>query len=237
MDFEKLLNPIAEYFDFVIDFVAFQGFVPYVRLGSVSPRLVSFLFIGMIFGFVIKRAKAIPSFGEDVRFANFLNPKGNPMAAQSTQPEQSLVMQTPEMLLMVIFQISGAIFMHLALLIASSFNHLDMGNFKDSLNVTIAVSSVQYPLVATMSRLFTFMKKIQDFNRKTKIIAAFVYIGGLVVVIAPAFYFFNALCVVHSLPWRSLIAPSALTVAFTLIWMMIAMYFIKVWRQMYQARL
>ena len=65
MDFDKLLNPVAEYLDFFVDFVLLRGIEPYSKSGSVSPKLLSFFFIGLILSLIIKRLKRVPTFGDD----------------------------------------------------------------------------------------------------------------------------------------------------------------------------
>jgi hypothetical protein len=88
MDLEKLFNPVAEYFDFLVDFVKLDGISRFSRLGSVSPKLVSFVILGMIFGIVIKKAKTIPSFSQDVKLSNFMKPT----EIGQQQPSQSVDM-------------------------------------------------------------------------------------------------------------------------------------------------
>lgn len=233
MDFDKLLNPIADYFNFVVDFVVLGGLSPYVRLGSVSPKLVSFLFIGLIFALVIKRAKVLPTVGQDVRLSTFLRSQSASDETTTQHPDAVPLFASSELLLFVLFQITGTLFFHLSLVISSKFIPLETGNFKDSLNVTIAVSSVQYPVQAALQRLITFMQKIQNFNLKTRIIAICIYLIWFGMLLLFAFYFFHAAAIFHSIPSGKLIVPAAITIVLTTLAILLLFYFIRIWQKMY----
>ena len=230
MDLEKLLTPIAQYFDFCVDFVSFRALSSYVRLGTVSPTLVSFLFIGLLFAFVIKRAKGIPTVGEEISLGR---PGIDLVATSNPKSDISRISESSDLLLLILFQVSGTIFLHVALLIASQITPLSIGNFKDSLNVTIAVSSLQYPLQAVLHRLLTFIKKIENYNKATRAIAFCVNLVYLVIVLLQLFYFLHAAATIHGLRFGRLLIPTLILVFFILIVISIAIYFTKIFKKMY----
>jgi hypothetical protein len=233
MDFSKLLEPIADYFNFVIDFVMFRGLTPFIRLGSVSPKLLSFLFVGILFALIVKRAKTIPTVGEDVSFSGSVGSQTSAQQKPAQPPDFSRLFDTSEMLLLFLFQISGTLVFHFSLMVASRVNHFEFGIFKDSLNVTIAVSSLQYPVMAILNRLVTFIQKIQNFNHKTRIIAAVIALFYLLILFIQLFYFFHAASVIHQVVLGRLILPGLITSGFVIVLILVVTYFANIWRTMY----
>jgi hypothetical protein len=153
------------------------------------------------------------------------------------QPSQSVDMpklwDNPDLFILLLLQINGALSFHLSLVIISIFRPFEFGNFKDSLNATLAVSAIQYPLTAVLHRLLTFTVKIQNYDKKTRIIAVFIYIFYFAMSIIPAYYFYKVMQIIHQIPPGYLLAPSLLSVAIILIIFLIAYYFIRVWQKMH----
>ena len=141
------------------------------------------------------------------------------------------IWDNPDIFILLLLQINGAISFHLALVLVSVFRPFEFGNFKDSLNATLAVSAIQSPLLAILHRLLVFTVKIQNYDRVTKIIAVFIYIFYFAMSIIPAYYFFRVMQIIHKIPQGYLLAPSVLSGVIILIVFSILYYLIKAWQK------
>jgi hypothetical protein len=234
MEFDKLLNPVAEYLNFVVDFALLQGIEAYTRQGTVSAKLVSFFFIGLILAFIIRRLKRFPTFSDDseLRLRQITQP-----AVQDRLFGLSKVFEISELMAFVPFIISGSVAFHLSLLGASALYGFQIGNIKDSINATLMVSAISNPIQSSFTRLLLFIKQIENYNRKSRLFALAVNLIYLAFVFIQGYYYLFAITIIHKVTFGHLWLPLAITSAIIVLYMLIYFYCVRIWRTMYEPNL
>jgi len=127
MNFDQVFLPLANYFNFLIDFLSFGNMDSYLIHDTVSVLHVSDFLIGIVFMLLISRSELLFSKGK-------------------IEIDWRIMMFVPLML-------GIAILWHFSVSIVSLFFRFQVGSFKDSFNVALGGGSVVLPYLASSKSL------------------------------------------------------------------------------------
>jgi len=184
---------------------------PYTKLGTVSGELMSYFFAGILLSLVIQYTSKLPSFtprDDSLPPPSSADAGGGDVVKGFIEKSQ-LAIFIPLMLI-------GTAMMHLAMLAGSAIAGLEIGTFKDTINATLASSTIGYPVQAAAARAQGYAKAIQKLGGKAALIAVIVFFGAAVANFGALYYAFHATAVVHGLTMREMLWPIVILIALVL---------------------
>ncbi|HET9762580.1 MAG TPA: hypothetical protein VFR50_03655 [Casimicrobiaceae bacterium] len=202
MNVDSIFNGLASYVNFIVDFLALRAMQPYARLGTVNGELMSYFFAGLLLSIVIQYTSKLPTFSpQDDSAPTSRNDADVGDGGKSFLEKSQLAIFIP-------FLLVGTAFMHLSLLVGVAVAGLDIGSFKDTINATLASSTIGYPIQATAARAQNYAKTIQKLGGTPALIAGVIHLGAAAANFAGVIYGFHATAVVHGLTMRQMLWPA-----------------------------
>jgi hypothetical protein len=146
MDVKDLFAILADYLNFVIDFLGLRGMEKYRRLGIINKELVSFFVAGVLLAYSIALMKKIPSYQMKIQWPVDLYP--------GKKGDSDLKTQTAEIGGFVMMFILGAVLFHCVLFLYHKvFSNSGIGTMKDTVNAVLAVGAVFNPINALFNQI------------------------------------------------------------------------------------
>lgn len=230
MDVDKLFAPFADYLNFVIEFLQFQGLEEFSRVDSVSAKLLSYFVLGAFLGLVIHRAKAVPNFND----ASGSNSPINPQPTIRDSVKESL--DQGDLFLFIPLLLVGASIVHLSLLIVSHFGVIGIGTYKDTLNATLAGGALQYPIQAALGRAQNFARAVATATRNGKLVAVSIHLLAALVSFVMLYYAFWAIAQMHKLSMNQLWWPVLVFLLLFVVFILILGYLVLLWKRATQVQ-
>ncbi len=156
MDLVDLLTPIADYLNFLVDFLSFNGMDPFLRLGTISPVLITYLFIGSFIGIGIKHVNWD---GQNKSNYGAQNNSGIELFSFHFYSDFLKYLQ-------ISFGIAFAFF--ISVLTFNLFNPAVYENVKDLINAILAFYSVFIPFVSLFSTIIDKKQENEGMNERLK---------------------------------------------------------------------
>ena len=186
MDIDKLLAPLTDYLNFLIDFLQCRGLDQFARLNTVSPKLLSFCLLGILLGLLIRRAKRPPIPVDETAIADRRDNDPTVGANLKAAIEQG------DLLFFIPFLLAGSFILHISLLLTSRYTALDAGTYKDALNVSLTWGALQYPVQALITRVKSAARAIGRVGRSGAIVGLLIYILAMGANLGLSYYLVRA---------------------------------------------
>ena len=206
MSVDNIFNGLASYVNFIVDFLALRAMAPYTKVGVVSGELMSYFFAGILISVVIQYTSKLPFTPAESPPAPAGPDAGGGDGIKGFLEKSQLAIFIPLLLI-------GTAVMHLALLAGAAMAGFEIGTFKDTINATLASSTIAYPVQAAATRAQGYAKAIQKLGGKAVLIAIIISLGAAAASFGTAYYAFHATAVVHGLTMREMLWPIVMFVA------------------------
>ena len=191
MDWSDLFVPVAEYLNFLLDLIVLDVPGRLVRTGRIDGTLLLYFSLSIALATAIHRQAKVPDFTAE--------PKARPRGG-----ERKGFLDGQELLVYMPSLVAGGLGVHLGLVVWSGVVDLDIGNYRDTVNASIAASCLTFPLVAVQGR---FMRLVDEDNLRQ----VWSMLALSLVLIAVMFGYMGAVTAeVHGLPWSAVGVPFAL---------------------------
>jgi hypothetical protein len=213
MEIKGLFESLAEYLDFVVDFLMLSGMEKYAHLSTINPKLVLYLVTGVFLAYLISSMRTVPTY-----MARGAEAQPNPFQPYQlsfvstgfrSQSETETKKFDVNMAQFVIMTILGAVLFHCFLILYSRiFGTPEIRSIKDSLNGIFAYNSVYYPFHALMLVVRRGANAMSKWGPVGLIYAGVLEITVGVALLGSLIYLLFALASVHQLSIASLVLPS-----------------------------
>lgn len=199
MQFTDIFDLLADYFNFVVDFLQSSGLESYALSGSVDSKLFSFFVVGVVLAYAIGKIRDLPSY-----------PGASPNVppGPASQPPTPETVDTISLGAFTLLSILFGVFYHWYMKgYAWAFELPVRGNIKDTLNALLALNAFFHPFNALWNRTLLWLKaRIATRPPRPVLILIIVLIGALIVLmLASVYYLAWAIAILHGLGVRQLV--------------------------------
>ena len=203
MDFDKLLEPLVNYLNILIDFLSFDVdfMTQYRRINDISPEALSIFFVGMVFAVVILKSNNVQIFDTGIDQAPDRSLK-NPDKVGAA----SLLIFVPLMFITVIL-------FELSLLINSIWSDTDFGTIRDTINAAMITVGLLSPFQAIASRINSYVRTVSVLKGAAKIACGLLQMVAGLFQLTVSLYSFRIFAAAHGVNWTSIVIPVILVFA------------------------